>query len=135
MNTQAFTRFEKGEIDDSYIDQMNANMKACGTLACVYVAFNKDNSVIGERIVERDEKVIAKIEANLLSVINSTKLSLPERPFVPNEQGFLPWNCLYCQFHGTCYPKAEKKLVGKAYRLKVDLAKEFELSSMGKTNE
>ncbi len=130
MNTQAFTRFEKGEIDDSYVYQMNANMKAAGTQACLYVAFNKDNSVLGEKIVARDEAIIKKIEENLLSVINSTTINLPDRPFEPNEQGFLPWNCLYCAHHVTCWPNAEKKLVGKAYRLKLDLAKEFEKSSM-----
>lgn len=134
MNTQAFTRFEKGEIDDSYIYQMNANMKAAGTSACLYVAFNKDNSVLGEKIVARDEKIIKKIEENLLSVINSTPSTLPKQPFEPNEDGFLPWNCLYCAYHKTCWPNAEKKLVGKAYKLRIDLAKEFELSSMGNTN-
>lgn len=135
MASYSYAKFEKGDIDDSYIYQMNANMKASGTEACVYVAFNKDSSVIGETIVKRDEKVIKQIEENLLSVINSTQISLPERPFEPNEEGFLPWNCLYCPFWGTCWKNAEKKLVGKAYRLKVDMAKEFELSSMGKTNE
>lgn len=130
MNTQAFTRFEKGEIDDSYVYQMNANMKAAGTPACVYVAFNKDNSVLGERIVNRDEKVIKQIEENLLSVINSEKEDLPTRPFQPDEKGFLPWQCLYCAYHDTCYPEAKKVVVGKAYRLKIDMAKEFEKSSM-----
>lgn len=134
MSSFAFTDFEKGKIDDTYLFQMNANMKASGTQACVYVAFNKNNSVLGERVIQRDEKIIKKIEENILSVINSTTISLPGRPFEPNEQGFLPWNCLYCAYHKTCWPNAEKKLVGKSYKLKVDLAKEFELSSMGNTN-
>ena len=130
MNTLAFTRFEKGEIDDSYIYQMNANMKASGAQACLYVAFNKDNSVLGERIVVRDEKVIKQIKKNIFYVINSTPSTLPNRPFEPNELGFLPWNCLYCPFWGTCWPNAEKKLVGRAYKLRIDLEKQFERSSI-----
>lgn len=134
MSSFAFTDFEKGKIDDSYLFQMNANMKASGTQSCVYVAYNKDNSMLGERIVQRDEKIIKQIETNLLSIINSNPLNLPARPFGPNDEGFLPWNCLYCAYYKTCWPNAEKKLVGKAYKLKLDLAKEFELSSMGNTN-
>lgn len=135
MSSFSYAEFEKGNIEESYVFQANANMYASGLDSLVFVAFNKDNSMLSEKLIQRDEKIIEKIKENLTAVLNSTPLSLPDRAFEPNEKGFLPWNCAYCPYWQTCWKNASKVLVGKSYKLKVDMAKEFELSSMGKTNE
>ena len=118
MNDKGYDRFEKGTIDEGHIFQMNANMEAAGVNRAVYVAFNKNTSVLGERVVHKDPDIVSLLRNNLYSVLCSTPDSLPERPFQPNEKGTLPWQCLYCAHHKTCWPAAQKVLVKNAYKLK-----------------
>ncbi len=125
MNTRAYDRFESGDvnetggIDEGHYLQVQANLCATGLEGCLYVAFNKDTSVLGERLIPRSEATISQIKGIFKRVLESSPADLPERPHVPNEKRFLPWNCLYCSHSGTCYPTAKKVLVGKSYKLQV----------------
>jgi hypothetical protein len=121
MNDMAFNRFEKSEIEESHIFQMNANMDAAGVDRALYIAFNKNNSILSERVVHKDPAIVSQIHQRFLSVLASTPESLPERPFAPNEKGFLPWNCLYCGYNGHCWPEAKKVLVKNAYKLMIPM--------------
>lgn len=117
-SSYAYDRFEKGDIDDSYLAQINMYLDAHGLQTCVMVAMNKDNGVLGERIIEKDETIVEACKENLLGVINSTIEKLPERKYQPNEKGAYPWNCLYCGWYGVCLPEAEKVLVSNRWQLR-----------------
>lgn len=114
----AYDRFEKGNIDDSYLAQINMYLEVHGLQTCVMVAMNKDNGVLGERIIEKDEAIVKACKENLLSVVNSTPEELPERKHQPNEKGAYVWNCLYCAWWGVCLPEAEKVLVSNRWQLR-----------------
>ena len=126
MSSYSYEKFEKGEIDGSYIAQVNLYLAALGLKRCVFVAQNKDNGVISERIVERDDALIEKLKTTLNIVLNSTKENLPDKPYAPNEKGILPWQCLYCKFWGTCWPEAKQVLVGTSYKLKTPIKEKEE---------
>lgn len=118
MSSYGFEDFQRGEIDDGYFAQVNAYMSALGLKRCVFVGLNKDSGVLHEMIVNRDDALVEKIKANLLSVIKSTPESLPVPAYDVNDKGFYPWQCLYCAYWGLCRVNAEKVLVGKSYKLK-----------------
>ena len=119
MSSYSYAEFQEGNIEESYLYQINAYLEALGLEKCVMVALNKDSGVLGERIITKDIQIVAKIKENINILNNLMTLPLPERPYSPNEKGFLPWNCNYCKFYITCWPNAEKVLVGKSYKLKV----------------
>lgn len=129
MSDFAYGRFERGEIEESYVYQYNAYMDALNLNWCCFVALNKNSGVIGERIVYRDEKIVAQIKENLRSVLSSTPDALPPIPqwATPDAKGFYDWKCLYCGFWKECHPFAEKVLVGKAYKLKDETNKHLAL--------
>lgn len=119
MASYAFERFEKGEIDQGYLCQINLYLKALGLEKAVIVALNKDAGVLSERILDFDPVIAAWAENNIQTVLDSTAENLPARPFTPDGKGILPWNCLYCAYHKTCWPGAEKVLISKSYKLQV----------------
>lgn len=118
MSSYAFERFQEGYIDESYIAQYNTYLDAAGINRCVFVGLNKDSGVLHEMVIQKDPAIVTKARENLLTVIKSTVEALPERRFSPDEKKYLPWNCLYCQFWGHCWPNAEKVLVRNSYKLK-----------------
>jgi hypothetical protein len=118
MSSYGYERFEKGEIDESYLFQMNSYMGVLGLENCLMLAYNKDSSVIGERVIAFDSAIFEGAKRNLSYVLASNKEQMPERKFVKNEKGIYPWNCLYCGFYGHCLPEAKKVLVGSSYKLK-----------------
>ena len=118
MTSYGFSDFEKGSIDDSYKYQINAYMSALGLDKCIVVALNKEAGVLGERVYEIDHNIVEYIKRRIDILACVTEDTLPDRPYAPNETGFYPWQCLYCAYHNTCLPDAEKVLVGKAYKLK-----------------
>jgi hypothetical protein len=120
MSSFSFARFERGEIDDGYIAQMNAYMECLGLKKCVLVALNKDNGIMGEKVIEKDDSVVEKIRANIKAVLHSTPEQLPPPPpeLAPNNDGFYPWVCLYCSYWGHCRTNAEKVLIKNSYKLK-----------------
>jgi hypothetical protein len=120
MSSFSFARFERGELDSGYVAQMNAYMECLGLKKCVMVALNKDNGIMGERVVEKDEAVVEKIRTNLKAVLHSTPETLPPPPpeLNPDSKGFYSWVCLYCSYHLHCRTKAQKVLVGKSYKLR-----------------
>ena len=120
----SYERFEKGDIDEAYIAQINLYMDAYGLNKCILIAMNKDNGVLGERLIQKDEAVIMAAKDNLISVAMSTIEEMPKQKYEVNEKGFYPWQCLYCAWHGVCLPDAEKVLVSKSYRLKKIKVKE-----------
>lgn len=120
MTSYGFADFEKGVIDESYKYQINSYMAALGLDKCIVVALNKEAGVLGERVYEIDHTIVADIKRRIdfLSGFNPDNCTLPERPYKSNDDGFYPWQCLYCPYHVTCLPEAEKVLVGRAYKLK-----------------
>jgi len=117
----AYERFERGDIDESYVAQINAYLEAIGLDNCCLVFINKDSGVMCEKIVKRDPNAMLLIKANLLSVIKSTPEQLPTQPYQPDEKGLLPWQCRYCSYWKTCWPQAEEVLVKKSYKLQVKI--------------
>jgi hypothetical protein len=124
MSSYSFSDFQKGILDEGYIWQINSYLEATGLLWCVVVALNKDSGVLAERVIEKDMDIVKKIKAriSLLNGLNSN--DLPERPHSANDKGILPWQCLYCPFWGICWPDAERVLMGKAYKLKINVKNE-----------
>lgn len=120
MSSFSFKRFEDGYVDPSYIAQMNAYMECLGLKRCIMVALNKDNGIMQERLIEKDEAVITKIRETLKAVIDSQPNDLPEAPeeYDKDAKGLYPWNCLYCAYWGHCRENAEKVLVRNSYKLK-----------------
>ena len=120
MSSFSFRRFEDGYIDPSYICQVQSYMHCLGLSRCVFVALNKDNGVMQERIIEKDEQVLEKIRGTIKAVLHSTPEELPEPPeeFNKDAKGIYPWNCLYCAYWGHCRTNAEKVLVRNSYKLK-----------------
>jgi hypothetical protein len=118
MSTFRYADFEKGIIDEDYIAQMNAYMHSLGLNKCVIVALNKDNSVIGERLIQKDDKVVEYLLNNMNIVLQSKEDALPDRKYGADDKGFYPWVCLYCSYWKTCLPNAEEILVSKRYKLR-----------------
>lgn len=119
MADHSFKAFEKGDIDYGYECQINAYLEALNLTKCVIVAVNKNNGVLGEKLIVKSPEIVKDIRANLLKVLKSTPEKLPERMYSPNDDGFLPWQCCYCPAWKTCWPEAEQVLVKNAYKLKV----------------
>lgn len=120
MSSYGFKKFEAGEIDPSYLAQINCYMEALGLDECIFVALSKDSGVLGERIVRKDPAIVHKCRLNALKVVESTPERLPAQPpeYGANDKGFYTWNCLYCAYYKTCRPNAEKVLINKSYKLK-----------------
>lgn len=118
MSSYSFKEFQRGVIDDGYRFQVNAYMHALGLTEAIIVALNKDAGVLAEMVILKDLSITEDILSRIKLLKVATKESLPERGHSANEKGFYPWNCLYCSFHGTCLPNAEKVLVKDAYKLK-----------------
>lgn len=117
MSSYSFADFEDGQIDESYIYQMNAYLMALGLDKCVYIALNKDSGVMAERVMTGNLDIQAKIVENIKTLKLATKENLPEAKYKTNDKGIYPWQCSYCAYWKTCHPKAEMKLVGKSNKL------------------
>ena len=118
MSSYGFEKFEKGEIDESYLYQINAYLHCLGMTECIMVALNKDAGVLGERVITKDPNKVSDIIYRIENLKSATKDSLPQRPYAPDEKSILPWQCLYCAYWKHCWPGAEKILVGRSYKLK-----------------
>jgi len=119
MSDYSFRELEKGEISEEYLAQDNCYLDALNFGECIHIGYNKNNSIMFEKIVKRDPKVVEECKKNLLSVLISTPEKLPEPKYPePDEKGFCSWRCLYCPWWGICKPDAEKVLIGKAYKLR-----------------
>ncbi|MFA5154262.1 MAG: PD-(D/E)XK nuclease family protein, partial [Clostridia bacterium] len=118
MSSFSFEAFERGDIDDTYLAQVNIYMHVLNLNKCIFLAINKNNGIMNERIINYDEKIAKEGIENLTKVLMSTKENLPEPRYEPNDKGFYPWNCLYCPWHYICKTNAEKVLIGKSYKLK-----------------
>lgn len=121
MSDYGFERFEKGIVDDAYLAQANSYMEGLGLKRVLFVAQNKNSGVLKELLFERNEGIITLVKQNLELVLESSKESLPRRPYTPDDKGFYPWMCTYCNAHKTCLidtDMAEKVVVRGAYKLK-----------------
>ena len=57
MSSFGYQKFDRGEIDDSYIAQINVYMECLGVNECVFIAYNKDSNVLGETIIKKTTKL------------------------------------------------------------------------------
>jgi len=118
MSDYGFNSFQKGEIDDGYLSQVNAYMHVLNLNKTIFVAINKNSGVMHEVIVKKDNKIVDKLIKNLKTVIKSSPDKLPKIECKPNSKGFYDWHALYCPYWKICLKNAEKVLVGKSYKLK-----------------
>ena len=118
MTTYKYKDFERGEIDEAYLDQTNAYLAALGLRRAIMVALNKESGILNERMIDRDDKRVERIKARLGRVLTSKKEELPKAEYTFGEDGKYPWNCLYCGYWRRCKPNAEQVLVGQKYILK-----------------
>lgn len=121
MTSYSFERFEKSGPGEEYYAQVQAGMEALNLEKCVFVAYNKESSVLNERVILKDTEYIKSIKKNAEIVFASTLETLPERPFKPDEKGFYNWACVYCPFHTTCLIEpglAELVVVKNAYKMR-----------------
>jgi hypothetical protein len=126
MSSFSFAELQRGQLEDGYRYQINAYLEALGLKRCVLVALNKDAGVLHEMIVERDPKIIEAIKERIDTLKKCSAKDLPYRSFGPDAKNFLPWQCRYCAWFKTCWPKAELVLVGKSYKLKIPKEKTHE---------
>ncbi len=136
MSSYAFQKFEskKTNLEEDLVDglgisywyQFNAYMHALGLNKCIFVALNKDSGIMQERIYSIDQGIVKKIKNNIFILKglqeypeHELETIFPGRPYTPDKNNELPWMCLYCSHWKTCWPTAEKVLVGRAYKLKV----------------
>lgn len=124
MSSFSFKDFEAGVLDDGYRYQVNAYLEALGLSKAIVIALNKDAGVLSEMVVSRDDIIVTDIKQRIKDIRSATKEDLPYKPYAPNEKGWLPWQCLYCGFHGTCWPDAQKILVSGRYKLAIQPTKE-----------
>lgn len=120
MTSYGFEEFERGQLDISYRYQVNAYLEALGLEKAIVVALNKDAGVLNEAVISKDEAIVADIKARIVQLRAANRENLPPRPYSPDEKGILPWNCLYCNHWKTCWPKAERVLVNKRYKLRAN---------------
>ncbi len=121
MSSFAFKRFENGDIDDSYIMQINLYMGQLGLKKCIFVAQNKDSGILGETLIHFDDAVYSIGLERLCSIIDSDKNKLQPRPYRPDAKGFYDWRCAYCPYFNTCLVEpglAERVVVRNSYKLK-----------------
>lgn len=122
MSDYGFQKFEKGEIDEAYLAQVNVEMETLGISKCVFIGLNKNTGILHEAILEKRPEIVEKARKNVLSVVHSTPETLPERPYKPDEKGIYPaFPCMYCAYYNHCLVNsglAEKVIVRNAYRLK-----------------
>lgn len=121
MPSYRYEAFEKGQIDQSYIDQVNIGMEALNLNKTIFVAFNRDVGILNERIVMKSPERVDWIKANIDTVIKSTPELLPDRPYVPDDKGYYPWQCTYCAARETCLVEpglAKLTLVKNSYKMK-----------------
>ena len=118
MSSFSFSDFENGEVDPGYLSQINAYMEALGFDECIMVALNKDSGVLAEKVIKKNPDIVAALVKNLTSVIGATKENLPEGAYMADKNGIYPWQCMYCAYHITCLPNAEKVVIKGRYKLK-----------------
>ena len=118
MSSFGFKKFENGDIDDSYLAQINMYMNALGLEEAIVIAYDKNSNVIGEQVIKKDVTIIKGCKENMAKVLNSTIAKLPEPRYGADVKGFYPFNCRYCSWYGVCWPKAKLVLCGRAYKLK-----------------
>ncbi|MEN6414404.1 MAG: hypothetical protein ABFC84_16830 [Veillonellales bacterium] len=120
MSGYGFEKFEKGEVEESYLAQVNCYLDALHLNEAIMVALNKESGVLAEKRIVKDMAVVERCKKNAEAVLHSTPENLPPAPkeYDRNDKGFYPWQCLYCAYWGHCRTNAEKVLVKNSYKLK-----------------
>jgi hypothetical protein len=109
MNDYAFDRFCKGQIDESYIWQVQAYMQVLGLTRTLVVASAKMTSHIAEQIIERDPAYDA-IKRWSLILSHTSESTLPQT-LAFKEEGSTPettvlkvgFPCSYCSYVDKCF--------------------------------
>lgn len=118
MSSYGFAEFQRGALDEGYRYQINAYLEAEHLDKAIIVGLNKDAGVLHEEVLLKDPQIVADIKDRIHLLKTASEENLPLRPYTPNEKGFYPWQCVYCNHWKTCLPGAERVLVGKSYKLK-----------------
>ncbi len=78
MSNFAFARAERGEIDETYLAQVECYMRAFDCRRSVVICYRKETSHLCEVVVERDDQRWAAIQANVALARGPV---CPERPY------------------------------------------------------
>lgn len=78
MADYSFERAEKGDLDESYLAQVECYMRAFDTQYALVLCYRKETSHLHEVIVERDDQRWAKV---LMNVALARSETIPDRPY------------------------------------------------------
>lgn len=114
MSSYAFTFFQKAggwPPSESYYWQHQGYLHASNIDVGYALAACKDSGALAGFWTRRDERFIEFL-ARHLEAAEQGERKLPDlRELKPDEKGRLPWQCLFCQWHKSCWP--EGRLVAK----------------------
>lgn len=107
ISDAGFKMLSREGLSEDYKKQSNSYMKATGRKKTLFIFYCKNTSHLKEIVFEYDPKLLEDVKIRFSKVIHSTKDSLPDREYGPNDKGKLPWNCSYCAYWRHCWPTAQ----------------------------
>lgn len=112
MKTLAPYGFERlvkgGEVERAYQVQVALYLEALrgeGVQEALFVALNKGDGSLHHRILPYDPALAEEGKENLRLALTLPPEEVP-RAHGPDEEGRLPWQCVYCHFWTYCWPGA-----------------------------
>lgn len=112
MKTMAPYGFERlvkgGEVERHYLVQVSLYLEALqeeGVKEALFVALNKGDGSLHHRILPYDPALAEEGKENLRLALTLPPEEVP-RAHGPDEEGRLPWQCVYCAFWSHCWPQA-----------------------------
>lgn len=119
MNSFSFKDFQKRLISDEYKTQIQLGMEVQGTKKAILIAVDKVSGFMDEILIHKDNQAIMNGRVSAIMALSATKENLPDRKYLPNDKGFLQWQCRYCAYWKACYPDA--KVMGTNGAIKANL--------------
>mgnify|MGYP006286024645 CR=1 FL=1 len=106
MNGYAFAKLQQGEIDESYMWQIQAYMECTGIKKCLFIGMDKETSDLSEQIVLRDEKYDCASRWRMMlsyssDIVQPQKLAFTEVKKTGKLKIGFP--CSYCSYRNICF--------------------------------
>lgn len=117
MSPYAWERLNRGgEVEEGYLIQVALYLEALKEEGeeveeAVFLAVNKGDGSLHQRLLPYDPQHALRGKANLRMGLTLPPEQAP-RAYGPDEEGRLPWQCVYCPFWRPCWPQAEPKAEG-----------------------